>query len=123
MGPDNEYITCTQLSEDRWKRIADTGGKISLAPAIEMHMRHGMPPLQTALDHGIRPSLSVDVEYNTTADRSADWNACARQRSRHHHAGHGADQHLPVEQCAGHGSNSDGFEQRGECVHRRESDE
>ena len=31
-------------------------------------MRHGMPPLQVALDHGIRPSLSVDVECNMTAD-------------------------------------------------------
>ena len=38
--------------------IADTGGKVSIAPAIEMQMRHGMPPLQTALDHGIQPSLS-----------------------------------------------------------------
>src|SRR5207237_1701605 len=33
-----------------------------------MQMRHGMPPLQTALDHGIQPSLSVDVECNMTAD-------------------------------------------------------
>jgi 5-methylthioadenosine/S-adenosylhomocysteine deaminase len=68
MGPDNEYIHCTQLTETHWKRIADTGGKVSIAPAIEMQMRHGMPPFQTALDHGIQPSLSVDVECNMTAD-------------------------------------------------------
>ncbi len=68
MGPDNEYIHCTQLNETAWKTIADTGGKVSIAPAIEMQMRHGMPPFQTALDHGIRPSLSVDVECNMTAD-------------------------------------------------------
>jgi len=68
MGPDNEYIHCTQLNETHWKMIADTGGKLSIAPAIEMQMRHGMPPLQTALDHGIQPSLSVDVECNMTAD-------------------------------------------------------
>jgi 5-methylthioadenosine/S-adenosylhomocysteine deaminase len=48
--------------------IADTGGKVSIAPAIEMQMRHGMPPFQTALDHGIQPSLSVDVECNMTAN-------------------------------------------------------
>jgi 5-methylthioadenosine/S-adenosylhomocysteine deaminase len=41
---------------------------VSIAPAIEMQMRHGMPPFQRALDHGIRPSLSVDVECNMTAD-------------------------------------------------------
>jgi 5-methylthioadenosine/S-adenosylhomocysteine deaminase len=68
MGPDNEYVHCTQLKENVWKMIRDTGGKVSIAPAIEMQMRHGMPPFQTALDHGIRPSLSVDVECNMTAD-------------------------------------------------------
>ena len=68
MGPDNEYIHCTQIGQAEWKRIADTGGKVSIAPVIEMQMRHGMPPFQAALDHGIRPSLSVDVECNMTAD-------------------------------------------------------
>ncbi len=33
MGPDNEYIHCTRLDEDGWKRIADTGGEGSNAPA------------------------------------------------------------------------------------------
>jgi len=68
MGPDNEYIHCTRLSEATWKAIADTGGKVSIAPAIEMQMQHGYPPFQQALDHGIRPSLSVDVECNMTSD-------------------------------------------------------
>jgi 5-methylthioadenosine/S-adenosylhomocysteine deaminase len=68
MGPDNEYVHCTNLNENVWKMIADTGGKVSIAAAIEMQMRHGMPPFQAALDHGIRPSLSVDVECNMTAD-------------------------------------------------------
>jgi 5-methylthioadenosine/S-adenosylhomocysteine deaminase len=68
LGPDVEYIHCTQLSEATWKLIADSGGKVSIAAAIEMQMRHGMPPFQAALDHGIRPSLSVDVECNMTSD-------------------------------------------------------
>ena len=68
MGPDNEYIHCTRLDEDGWKKIADTGGKVSIAPAIEMQMQHGLPPFQQAIDHGIQPSLSVDVECNMTAD-------------------------------------------------------
>jgi len=68
MVPTNDYIHCTQLNETHWKTIADTGGKVSIAPAIEMHMSHGMPPLHTELDHGIQPSLSVDVECNMTAD-------------------------------------------------------
>ena len=68
MGPDIEYIHCARLPEATWKRIADTGGKISIAPAIEMQMQHGYPPIQKALDHGLRPSISVDVECNMTAD-------------------------------------------------------
>jgi cytosine/adenosine deaminase-related metal-dependent hydrolase len=68
MKPDNEYIHCTQLSAAAWKYIADSGGHVSIATAIEMQMRHGMPPIQEALDHGIVPSLSVDVETNMAAD-------------------------------------------------------
>ena len=68
MGPDNEYIHCTLLGETMWKRIADTGGKVSIAPAIEMQMQHGLPPLQEAIDHGVRPALSVDVECSMAAD-------------------------------------------------------
>jgi len=40
MGPDNEYVHCTQLNENVWKMIRDSGGKVSIAPAIEMQMRH-----------------------------------------------------------------------------------
>ena len=41
---------------------------MSIAAPIEMTMRHGMPPLQDALNHGIQPSLSTDVECTMTAD-------------------------------------------------------
>ena len=68
MGPDNEYVHCTFVSPPLWSRIADTGGKVSIAPAIEMQMQHGLPPLQEAIDHSVRPSLSVDVECSMSAD-------------------------------------------------------
>lgn len=68
MGPDNVYIHLTGASDDLMKRVADTGGSLSVASAIEMTMRHGLPPIQQALDHGIRPSLSSDVEVTMAAD-------------------------------------------------------
>jgi cytosine/adenosine deaminase-related metal-dependent hydrolase len=68
MGPDQVYIHCTQFSDATFRRIADSGGHVSIATAIEMSMRHGMPPIQQALDHGILPSLSMDVETNMAAD-------------------------------------------------------
>ena len=46
----------------------DSGGHVSIAAPIEMEMGHGVPPIQAALDHGIRPSLSVDVETQMPGD-------------------------------------------------------
>jgi 5-methylthioadenosine/S-adenosylhomocysteine deaminase len=60
LRPGDEYIHCTNLSGDAWRLIRDTGGHVSLCPQIEMSMGHGMPAIQDALDHGVRPSLSSD---------------------------------------------------------------
>src|SRR5919198_3005557 len=51
-----------------WQIVRDRGAHVSIANLIEMQMRHGMPPLQQALNHGILPSLSPDVETNMTTD-------------------------------------------------------
>ncbi len=68
MGPDVTYIHVPNLLEEEWRLIADTGGHVSIASAIEMEMGHGVPPIQQALDHGIRPSLSLDVETEMPGD-------------------------------------------------------
>ena len=68
MGPDVTYIHCTSLPEDAWQAITETGGHVSIAGPIEMQMSHGVPPVQEALDHGIQPSLSVDVETQQPSD-------------------------------------------------------
>jgi len=48
--------------------FADRGGHISIANLIEAQMRHGAPPFQLALNYGILPSLSPDVDTNMTTD-------------------------------------------------------
>ena len=68
LGPDTTYIHCCTLSDDELKAIIDTGGTFSLATAVEMQMRHGMPPIDRILRLGARPSLSVDVETNVPGD-------------------------------------------------------
>lgn len=68
LRPGDEYIHCTQLSDDSWKVIRDSGGRVSLSTPIEMAMGHGMPGIQGALDHGIRPSLSSDVDVTMAQD-------------------------------------------------------
>ena len=44
MGPDVTYIHATNLLEEEWQLLADTGGHISIAAPIEMEMGHGIPP-------------------------------------------------------------------------------
>jgi 5-methylthioadenosine/S-adenosylhomocysteine deaminase len=68
MGPDVTCIHCTNLTEPEWQLVAKTGAHVSIACPIEMEMGHGIPPIQQAIDHGIRPSLSVDVETEMPGD-------------------------------------------------------
>jgi 5-methylthioadenosine/S-adenosylhomocysteine deaminase len=68
LQPGDEYIHCNHLSGIAWRLIRDTGGHVSLSPPIEMAMGHGMPAIQDALDHGVRPSLSSDVDVTMAQD-------------------------------------------------------
>lgn len=65
---DTTYIHCCTLNDNEWKLIKDTGGTISIAGYVETLMGHGNPPTQKAINLGIRPSLSVDVETSVPND-------------------------------------------------------
>ena len=67
-GPDNLFIHVTGMSDLAWQAMKDKGARASLAVPIEMNMRHGTPPILKAMQFGIQPSLSVDVECTLTAD-------------------------------------------------------
>lgn len=75
MGPEVTYIHCCNLAETEWQMIVNTGGNVSIACPIEMEMGHGVPPIQQALDHGIRPSLSADVETEIPSEFFAQMRA------------------------------------------------
>ncbi len=68
LGADTTYVHCCTLNDTEWKLIRDTGGTISIAGYVESLMGHGIPPIQKAIDLGIRPSLSVDVETSVPND-------------------------------------------------------
>jgi 5-methylthioadenosine/S-adenosylhomocysteine deaminase len=65
---DTTYIHCCTLNDTEWKLMRDTGGTVSIAGYVETLMGHGNPPTQKAIDLGIRPSLSVDVETSVPND-------------------------------------------------------
>ncbi len=95
-GPDNIYIHMTGMSELGWKAAADAGAHISLSVPIEMVMRHGMPPIQKALDVGLQPSLSSDVECTMSADPFTQMRAALTlQRAFVNEAALGGGESLP----------------------------
>jgi cytosine/adenosine deaminase-related metal-dependent hydrolase len=68
LAADTTYVHCCTLNDTEWKLIRDTGGTVSIAGYVESLMGHGIPPIQKAIDLGIRPSLSVDVETSVPND-------------------------------------------------------
>ena len=62
------FIHCLHFPGDTWRLIKDTGGRVSLSTPIEMTMGHGMPAIQDALDHGVRPSFSSDHAVTIAPD-------------------------------------------------------
>lgn len=76
MRSDNIYVHFTGTNAAQMRLVAETGGAISAAVPIEMTMRHGMPVVQLALDNGVRPSLSSDVETSMTADMFTMMRSC-----------------------------------------------
>lgn len=67
-GPDNLFVHMTGMSDMAWQKVRDSGAAVSLAVPIEMNMAHGTPPIIKAMQIGVRPSLSTDVECTLTAD-------------------------------------------------------
>jgi 5-methylthioadenosine/S-adenosylhomocysteine deaminase len=68
LGPDTTYIHCCYLSEEEWRMVAESGGTVSIAPQVELQMGHGWPPVMKSIEHGLRPSLSIDVVTTVPGD-------------------------------------------------------
>jgi cytosine/adenosine deaminase-related metal-dependent hydrolase len=81
LGPDTTYVHCGGYGADDWKLMADSGGSYSVSPGTEMLMDIIMPPLQAALDAGIRPTISIDAETNVPTTMFPQMQLClAAQR-------------------------------------------
>jgi len=68
LGPHVNLVHCNTLSREEWRMMADAGVSVSITPSTEMQMGQGVPPIQPALDVGIKPSLGVDVETSTPGE-------------------------------------------------------
>ena len=59
--PKTTYVHCNMLADHEFDIIESTGGAISSAPELEMHMGHGRLAALRAHERGIPVSISIDV--------------------------------------------------------------
>jgi cytosine/adenosine deaminase-related metal-dependent hydrolase len=68
LGDDVTLVHCSLLDRTDLDAIAASGAAVSLAPASEMAIGLGAPPIQGLIDRGIRPGLGVDQETLAPGD-------------------------------------------------------
>ena len=84
LGPDNIFNHCTRLSDSEWKLLAQAGAHVTVNPRSDalFGFEAGGFPFQAAIDHGIKPSLGVDVDTSMSGDMFAEMRtAFFQQRS------------------------------------------
>src|SRR5229473_3512886 len=96
LRPGDEYIHCLGINDAAWRLIKDSGGQVSICAPIDMAMGHGLPAIQEALDHGLRPSLSSDHGVAIAQDFfSVMRSTYTLQRLLHFQRVRAGDQNLP----------------------------
>jgi cytosine/adenosine deaminase-related metal-dependent hydrolase len=67
---DMTFIHCQSIGEAAWRAIASSGASVALAVTSDalLGCEEAVPPIQQAIEHGIAPGLSVDVECCLTSD-------------------------------------------------------
>jgi cytosine/adenosine deaminase-related metal-dependent hydrolase len=68
LGPDQVHVHCNALSDEEWRMLARSGGKLSISVETELNMGMGRPAFAAAMRHGIKPTLSCDVISLNTGD-------------------------------------------------------
>ena len=70
LGSDITVIHANDMDPAAWAALAAHGVGVTLAPTSDeqIGIADALPPVQAAIDHGIRPSLSVDVEISLAGD-------------------------------------------------------
>ena len=83
--PGTTYVHSNHLTDQEWKYVADSGGRISVTPQVELQMGHGWTPGVKALSYGLRPGLGVDVVTTGPGDLFSQMRALfAAERARRH---------------------------------------
>ena len=68
LGEDLTLVHCSLLDDADLDAIAASSTRVALAPASEMAIGLGAPPIQGLIDRGVRPGLGVDQEALAPGD-------------------------------------------------------
>ena len=70
LGSDLTFVHCCDLSDEAWKVMGEAGVGVSLSPLVDeiLGWGRGYPTVQRALDAGLIPGLSVDIETTVPSD-------------------------------------------------------
>jgi cytosine/adenosine deaminase-related metal-dependent hydrolase len=83
--PETMYVHANHLTDEEWQYVAESGGRISVTPQVELQMGHGWTPAVKALSYGLRPGLGGDVVTTGPGDLFSQMRALfAAERARRH---------------------------------------
>src|SRR5262249_1020415 len=70
LGPDVTYNHCNALTDSTWQRIRESGATVNVCARSDPQyaLGEGIPALQKAFDHGLRPGFSIDNEISYGTD-------------------------------------------------------
>ena len=68
LGPRMLHVHCNACTDAELRRIADSGGKLSITPETEMQMGMGFPTTNRALAAGLRPTFGIDIVSDCSGD-------------------------------------------------------
>ncbi len=74
LGPDNIFNHCTGLYSEIWQILRDAGVNVNVCPRSDAQyaMDEGMFAYQNAVDHAIKPAISIDTETSYGGDMFAE---------------------------------------------------
>jgi cytosine/adenosine deaminase-related metal-dependent hydrolase len=76
LAEDLTFVHCCTSSDHEFALLAETGATASVSPQIAMLAKgFGMPATGRLLEHGVRPSLSIDSEMTASGDMFSEMRA------------------------------------------------
>ncbi|ALS61609.1 amidohydrolase family protein [Pandoraea norimbergensis] len=99
LGPDNIFNHCTGLTDEQWEILRETGVNVNVCPRSDAQygLEEGLTVYQRAIDHGIAPAISIDVEASYGGDMFGEMRAAyVMQRGLVQHRRYQGDTSAPA---------------------------